>query len=49
MHLVLRVLHIFDTMVLVDPNTFPGRLRAAGFKDVRVDVNPYAFRFFARR
>ncbi len=45
----LRVLHLFDTMVLVDPDSFPDRLRAAGFKDVQVEVNPYAFRFFARR
>lgn len=45
----LRLLHVFDTMVLVDPATFPQRLRAAGFIDVRVDVNEYAFRFFGRR
>jgi SAM-dependent methyltransferase len=45
----LRVLHLFDTMVLVDPAAFPQRLRAAGFTDVRVDINAYAFRFFARR
>jgi SAM-dependent methyltransferase len=45
----LRLLHLFDTMVLVDPGTFAERLRSAGFKDVQVDVNPYAFRFFARR
>jgi len=45
----LRVLHLFDTMVLVDPRTFPDRLRLAGFKDVQIDVNPYALRFFARR
>jgi SAM-dependent methyltransferase len=45
----LRLLHLFDTMVLVDPGTFAERLRIAGFKDVQVDVNPYAFRFFARR
>jgi SAM-dependent methyltransferase len=45
----LRILHLFDTMVLVDPDSFPDRLRAAGFKDVQVEVNPYAFRFFARR
>jgi SAM-dependent methyltransferase len=45
----LRVLHLFDTMVLVDPAGFPDRLRTAGFKDVQVEVNPYAFRFFARR
>jgi SAM-dependent methyltransferase len=45
----LRLLHLFDTMVLVDPGTFAERLRIAGFKDVQVDINPYAFRFFARR
>jgi SAM-dependent methyltransferase len=44
-----RLLHLFDTMVVVDPGTLPGRLQAAGFTDIRVDVNPYAFRFQARR
>jgi ubiquinone/menaquinone biosynthesis C-methylase UbiE len=44
-----RVLHLFDTMVLVDPTSLPKRLQAAGFVDVQVDVNPYAFRFRARR
>jgi len=43
----LRVLHVFDTMVLVDPHTFPARLESAGFVDVRVDTNAYAFRFRA--
>jgi SAM-dependent methyltransferase len=45
----LRLMHLFDTMVLVDPGTFAERLSTAGFRDVRVEVNPYAFRFFARR
>ena len=44
-----RLLHLFDTMVVVEPATFPKRLEAAGFVDVQVDVNPYAFRFRARR
>lgn len=44
-----RLLHLFDTMVVVNPGTFPDRLRAAGFQDVEVDVNPYAFRFRARK
>ncbi len=44
------LLHLFDTMVLVDPRTFPERLKAVGFDDVQVDVmKPYAFRFRARR
>jgi SAM-dependent methyltransferase len=44
-----RLMHVFDTMVVVDPNTLPERLEAAGFTDVQVDVNQYAFRFRARR
>ena len=44
-----RLLHLFDTMVVVKPETFPERLKAAGFEDVRVDLNPRAFRFRARR
>jgi SAM-dependent methyltransferase len=43
------LLHLFDTMVVVDPRTFPQRLEAAGFNNVEVEVNPYAFRFRARR
>ncbi|MGA3239051.1 MAG: class I SAM-dependent methyltransferase [Bryobacteraceae bacterium] len=44
-----RLLHLFDTMVVVDPETFPDRLKAVGFEDVHVDLNPGAFRFRARR
>ncbi len=45
-----RLLHLLDTMVVVDPCTFPARLRTAGFGDVQVDVlKPYAFRFRARK
>jgi SAM-dependent methyltransferase len=33
-----RLIHLFDTMVIVDPATLPARLTAAGFTDVRVDV-----------
>jgi SAM-dependent methyltransferase len=46
---LLRLAHLFDTMVLIDPATFPDRLRAAGFQNVEVNVNPYAFRFRARK
>jgi SAM-dependent methyltransferase len=45
----LRLLHLFDTMVLVEPSTFPDRLRAAGFEDIRVDVDHSKFRFRARK
>jgi SAM-dependent methyltransferase len=44
-----RDLHIFDTLVVVPPGTFGERLRAAGFTDVTVETNPYAFRFRARK
>ncbi|MGH9772301.1 MAG: class I SAM-dependent methyltransferase [Candidatus Acidiferrales bacterium] len=45
-----RMLHLCDTMVVVDPATLPCRLRSAGFDDVRVEVmEPYAFRFRARK
>jgi SAM-dependent methyltransferase len=44
-----RVLHWFDTLTVVDPATFAERLAAAGFEDAQVDVNPYAFRFRARK
>ena len=44
-----RLLHLFDTMVPVDPAGLGKRLEAAGFTGVQVDTNPYAFRFRARR
>ncbi len=43
------MLHLFDTLVLVDPRTFAPRLEAAGFADIHVDIGPRAFRFRARR
>jgi len=44
-----RALHLFDTMVIVDPLRFPARLAAAGFVDVEVEAKRRAFRFRARR
>ena len=43
------LLHLFDTMVVVNPATFPRRLEAAGFRDIETEINPYAFRFRAHR
>ncbi len=45
----MRWLHVFDTLVPVDPATFGARLEGAGFEDARVDTNPYGFRFRARK
>lgn len=42
-----RLAHLADTMVLVDPDTFAGRLEAAGFEHVQVDAGKGAFRFRA--
>ncbi len=44
-----RWLHWWDTCVPVSPDTFASRLEAAGFDAVSVDLNPYAFRFQARK
>ena len=45
----MRVIHIADTLVLVDPETFGARLQAAGFEVLEVEKNSRAFRFHARR
>jgi SAM-dependent methyltransferase len=44
-----RLLHVFDTMVVIDPTTFPMRLASAGFTDIAIDVRARGFRFRARR
>lgn len=44
-----RLLHIFDTMVVVNPSTLPERLRSAGFIDIDVEADGSAFRFRARK
>jgi ubiquinone/menaquinone biosynthesis C-methylase UbiE len=44
-----RLLHIRDTMTVVDPNTFGAHLERAGFCEVHVEVGEGAFRFRARK
>jgi len=46
---LMRIFHIRDTMVLVDPATLPARLEAVGFRDVKVELGAARFRFCARR
>jgi SAM-dependent methyltransferase len=46
--LVFRLAHLFDTMVLVEPDGFRARLARAGFVDVAVRRGRGAFRFRAR-
>jgi SAM-dependent methyltransferase len=44
-----RLLHIGDTMNVVDPDELPERLRRAGFEDVAVTVGEGAFKFRAAK
>jgi hypothetical protein len=43
-----RLIHLFDTLVPVEPAGLTARLEAAGFRSVRVDVAGGTFRFRAR-
>ena len=45
----MRLIHIGDTLVPVNPDTFGGRLQSAGFEVLEVQKNAQAFRFRARR
>ena len=44
-----RLIHIGDTMVVADPDTFASRLVAAGFSNVHIARAGHRFRFQARR
>jgi ubiquinone/menaquinone biosynthesis C-methylase UbiE len=45
----MRIIHIGDTLVPVNPDTFGARLESAGFEVLEVRKNSQAFRFRARR
>jgi hypothetical protein len=45
----MRLIHIGDTMTLVNPETFESRLKSAGFADISIDTTKERFRFRARR
>ncbi len=47
--LMMPLVHLFDTMVLVPPETMSSRLQAAGFTDAAVETAKSRFRFFARK
>lgn len=47
--ILMRIFHICDTMVLVDPGTLPARLEAVGFKGVKIAIRAGRFRFLAHR
>lgn len=46
---LLRAMHAFDTVCMVDPLMLATRLEAAGFEDVQVSASRYAFRFRAHK
>ncbi len=47
--LLMRVFHLHDTLVLVDPMSLAARLESAGFVDVDVELGTGRFRFRAQR
>jgi ubiquinone/menaquinone biosynthesis C-methylase UbiE len=47
--LLMRLIHLGDTLVPVNPATFGARLEAVGFRAVQVEKNSNAFRFHAYR
>ena len=46
---LMRVIHMGDTLVPVDPDSVGTRLEAAGFRVLEVEKNSEAFRFYAQR
>lgn len=45
----MKLIHIGDTLVPINPESFGARLEAAGFEVLEVEKNSEAFRFRARR
>jgi ubiquinone/menaquinone biosynthesis C-methylase UbiE len=49
LNLRFRLLHLGDTMVVVDPRALPDRLHRVGFEAVEIRVGGRSFRFRARK
>ncbi len=45
----MQILHIWDTLVPIDPSTFSKRLEAAGFVRIFIDMGEGRFQFKAQR
>jgi hypothetical protein len=45
----MKIFHIHDTLVVVNPVTLPHRLEVAGFTGVNVETNNSRFRFLGVR
>src|ERR1035438_258191 len=47
--ILMRIIHLGDTMTLVDPATLDGRLKTAGFRSIRIALGAGRIRFSAKR
>lgn len=47
--LLMRIFHVADTMVLVDPAGLQARLESAGFREIGIEIGVGRFRFCAQR
>ena len=47
--ILMKIFHIGDTLVLIDPSDLRARLETAGFGDVKVELGKGRFRFRARK
>jgi ubiquinone/menaquinone biosynthesis C-methylase UbiE len=47
--LYMRLIHIYDTLVPIEPSAFQARLEAAGFEMIFIEAGPRRFRFHARK
>ena len=45
----MRMVHVSDTLVPIEPSTFQARLEAAGFEKIIIEAKPQRFRFRARK
>lgn len=46
---LMKLIHVHDTLVPIDPNTLPARLQQAGFSHVEIETDRRAFRFRAKK
>lgn len=45
----MRIFHLSDTLVIVDPASLPARLESVGFREIKTEIGTGRFRFCARR